>query len=92
VLESGFRLGLRTPLTNNFCASCNRIRIPATGTVFGCVGHDDKIELRDLPGSGAAAAVTAALDELMAIKPRRHDFDIMAAEPAVALHMNVTGG
>lgn len=92
VAELGLQLGLITPLTNNFCAACNRIRITATGTVFGCLGHDSKVELRDLLRRGGPSLVDAALDELLAVKPRRHDFDIAAVEPAVARHMSVTGG
>lgn len=92
VAELGVRLGLITPLSNNFCAGCNRIRIAATGTVFGCLGHDQKVELRELLRSGGAAAVDAALDELLAGKPQRHAFDIAAPAPAVARHMSVTGG
>ena len=87
----GVRLGFITPLTHNFCDGCNRIRVAATGTVFGCLGHDQKVELRDLLRSGGAEAVTRALDRLIAGKPRRHHFDIAAA-PAVARHMSVTGG
>ena len=90
--EIGLRLGLITPLTNNFCAGCNRIRIAATGTVYGCLGHDQKVELRDLLRSGGTDAVNQALDELLAGKPMRHDFEIAAARPAVARHMSVTGG
>lgn len=90
--ELGVRLGLITPLTNNFCAGCNRIRIAATGTVYGCLGHDQKVELRDVLRSGGPASVSAALDELLAGKPRRHAFDIARKEPAVARHMSVTGG
>jgi cyclic pyranopterin phosphate synthase len=92
VAELGLQLGLITPLTNNFCAACNRIRITATGTVFGCLGHDNKVELRDLLRRGGPPLVDAALDELLAVKPKRHDFDIAAAKPAVARHMSVTGG
>jgi cyclic pyranopterin phosphate synthase len=92
VRELGLRLGLITPLTDNFCAGCNRIRITATGTVFGCLGHDNKVELRDLLRNGDPARVEAVLDDLIAIKPKRHAFDIGAAEPAVARHMSVTGG
>ena len=92
VQELGLKLGLITPLTNNFCAGCNRIRIAATGTVYGCLGHDQKVELRDLLRSSGRHAVEAALDELIAGKPRRHDFDIAAARPAVDRHMSVTGG
>jgi cyclic pyranopterin phosphate synthase len=92
VAELGVRLGMITPLTNNFCAGCNRIRVAATGTVFGCLGHDQKVELRELLRTGGTDAVNAALDELLAGKPRRHQFDIAAAAPAVARHMSVTGG
>jgi GTP 3',8-cyclase len=88
----GIRLGLITPLTNNFCDGCNRIRVTATGTAFGCLGHDQRMELRDLLRSGGAAAVDRALNELLAGKPELHQFRIEAARPAVARHMSVTGG
>jgi GTP 3',8-cyclase len=92
VAELGVRLGLITPLTNNFCEGCNRIRISASGTVYGCLGHDQKIELRDLLRAGGTAAVDEALDRLLAGKPKRHEFAIAAPKPAVARHMSVTGG
>ncbi|HYZ61977.1 MAG TPA: GTP 3',8-cyclase MoaA, partial [Acetobacteraceae bacterium] len=92
VVGTSIRLGLITPLTNNFCAGCNRIRVAATGTVYGCLGHDQKVELRDLLRSGGVRAADVALDRLLAGKPERHDFRIDAAQPAVARHMNVTGG
>jgi GTP 3',8-cyclase len=88
----GIRLGMITPLTRNFCDGCNRIRIAATGTIYGCLGHDQKVELRDLLRSGRPAAVDAALDELLAGKPKGHQFRIDAARPAVQRHMSVTGG
>jgi cyclic pyranopterin phosphate synthase len=88
----GVRLGLITPLTHNFCEGCNRIRVAATGTVYGCLGHDQKVELRDLLRSGGRGAVDGALDRLLAGKPKGHDFRIEAARPAVARHMSVTGG
>jgi cyclic pyranopterin phosphate synthase len=88
----GVQLGMITPLTNNFCDGCNRIRVAATGTVFGCLGHDQRVELRDLIRSGGTEAVNHALDQLLAGKPRRHDFRIDAGQPAVARHMSVTGG
>jgi cyclic pyranopterin phosphate synthase len=92
VQELGVRLGFITPLSNNFCAGCNRIRITATGTIYGCLGHDQKVELRDVLRSEGPDAVDAALDELIAGKPERHRFDITAVAPAVARHMSVTGG
>jgi cyclic pyranopterin phosphate synthase len=92
VKETGAKLGLITPLTNNFCAGCNRVRVTATGTIFGCLGHDQNVELRDLLRSGGRASVDAALDRLIAGKPRRHEFDVARTEPAVQRHMSVTGG
>lgn len=90
---TGVRLGLITPLTHNFCDGCNRIRIAATGTVYGCLGHDQKVELRELLRSdGGAEAVTQALDQLLADKPEGHRFKIDAPHPAVRRHMSVTGG
>lgn len=89
---TAIRLGLITPLTGNFCDGCNRIRVAATGTVYGCLGHDQKVELRDLLRSGGRASVDEALDRLLAGKPRGHDFRIDAPKPAVARHMSVTGG
>jgi cyclic pyranopterin phosphate synthase len=88
----GIRLGMITPLTHNFCDGCNRIRVAATGTVFGCLGHDQKVELREIMRSGGAEAVDSALDRLLAGKPKGHQFKIEAARPAVARHMSVTGG
>ncbi len=85
-------LGLITPLTGNFCEGCNRIRVAATGTVYGCLGHDQKVELRDLIRSGGPERVSEALDRLLAGKPKGHDFRIAATAPAVARHMSVTGG
>jgi cyclic pyranopterin phosphate synthase len=88
----GIRVGFITPLTGNFCDGCNRIRITAAGTVFGCLGQDQKVELRDLLRTGGPAAVNQALDELLAGKPKGHDFRIAAQRPAVERHMSVTGG
>jgi GTP 3',8-cyclase len=89
---TGIRLGLITPLTGNFCTGCNRIRVAATGTVYGCLGHDQKVELRELLRHGGPEAVNEALNRLIAGKPKGHDFRIGAPRPAVARHMSVTGG
>ena len=88
--EGWIRLGLITPMSQNFCDGCNRIRIAATGTVYGCLGHEQKVELREILRQGGPAAVDAALDRLLAGKPQRHSFDL--AQPATARHMSVTGG
>nr|NUR37338.1 GTP 3',8-cyclase MoaA [Sphingomonas sp.] len=88
----GVRLGFITPLTHNFCDGCNRIRVAATGTVYGCLGHDQKVELRELLRRGGPEAVNRALGELLAGKPKGHQFQIDAARAAVPRHMSVTGG
>lgn len=94
VAETGQKLGFITPLTHNFCESCNRVRVTATGTLFMCLGQEDRVELRDLLREGGPPALDAALDRAMRLKPRGHDFMIgrRAADPAVARHMSVTGG
>jgi len=92
VEQLGIRLGFITPLTHNFCDGCNRIRIAATGTVFGCLGHEQKVELRDLLRNGSPEAIDDALNQLLAGKPKGHQFRIAAARPAVERHMSVTGG
>lgn len=93
IAELGVKLGLITPLTHNFCEGCNRIRVAATGTVYGCLGQDQKVELRQALREGGEAAVGALLDQLLAGKPKGHDFRIAAAAPpAQERHMSVTGG
>lgn len=92
VVETGRRVAFITPLSNNFCGGCNRIRVTATGTIYGCLGHDQKVELRHILRSEGVGAVDEALDRLLAGKPERHHFAIARAEPAVARHMSVTGG
>lgn len=92
VVGTGIRVGFITPLSDNFCSGCNRIRVAATGTVYGCLGHDQKVDLREIMRGGAPGALDAALDRLLAGKPARHSFDIASTEPAVARHMSVTGG
>jgi len=92
VVELGLRLGLITPISNNFCSGCNRIRVTATGAAYACLGHDQKTELGELLRSGNVELAGQALDRLIAGKPERHRFDIAAAAPAVERHMSVTGG
>jgi len=92
VEELGVKLGLITPLTNNFCAGCNRVRLTAEGKLTLCLGRDEAVDLRAALREGGREALDAALDRAMAMKPRAHDFAIDAAAPAVARHMSVTGG
>ncbi len=95
VKETGGRLGFITPLTHNFCESCNRVRITCTGTLYMCLGQEDAADLRaPLRMSEANAALDAAIDEAIGRKPKGHDFiiDRRVNKPAVARHMSVTGG
>ncbi|MDR6853383.1 cyclic pyranopterin phosphate synthase [Sphingomonas sp. BE123] len=90
---TGARLGLISPLTGNFCDSCNRVRLTTEGKLFTCLGHDDQVDLKAAIRTGGLAAVDAAIDAAIASKPARHDFDVTpGAAPAVARHMSVTGG
>jgi cyclic pyranopterin phosphate synthase len=94
--ETGGRLGFITPLSHNFCESCNRVRVTCTGTLFMCLGQDDSADLRgalrDHPGDDGALA--AAIREALTRKPKGHDFRIerRGAAPAVARPMSATGG
>jgi cyclic pyranopterin phosphate synthase len=95
VRETGGRLGFITPLTHNFCESCNRVRITCTGTLYMCLGQEDAADLRaPLRQSQSDARLNAAIRTAIARKPKGHDFIIDRAtnRPAVARHMNVTGG
>lgn len=93
--ETGGRLGLITPLTNNFCDGCNRIRVTATGQLYPCLGGNERVDLRAaLRSVELEAALADALDVAMKIKPARHHFAIEApgGAPALARHMSMTGG
>ncbi len=88
--ELGTTLGLISPLTHNFCDSCNRVRVSASGQLYMCLGHEDKVDLRAALRSGDGSAVDDAVDTALRLKPRRHDFDL--GTPATQRHMSVTGG
>jgi GTP 3',8-cyclase len=94
VAETGGRLGFITPMTHNFCESCNRVRVTCTGTLYMCLGQEDAADLREpLRASQSDALLHAAIDEAMARKPKGHDFVIdRRAKPAVSRHMSATGG
>ena len=94
VEETGGRLGFITPMTHNFCESCNRVRLTCTGTLYMCLGQNDAADLRlPLRASEDDALLSQAIDEAIARKPKGHDFIIdRRNRPAVARHMSVTGG
>lgn len=93
--ETGGRIGFITPLTHNFCESCNRVRLTCTGTLFMCLGQEDAADLRKpLRASESDEALLIAIDRAIARKPKGHDFiiDRTSHQPAVGRHMSVTGG
>ena len=95
VRETGGRLGFITPLTHNFCESCNRVRVTCTGTLYMCLGQNDAADLRaPLRASESNEPLYAAIDEAIGRKPKGHDFviDRRHQRPALARHMSVTGG
>ena len=94
VAQTGGRLGFITPLTNNFCATCNRVRVTATGQLFACLGGAEQVDLRAaLRSDDPDRRLAQALDTAMAIKPERHHFShIRGAAPAQPRHMSLTGG
>ena len=95
VKETGGRLGFITPLTHNFCESCNRVRVTCTGTLYMCLGQDDDADLKTpLRNSEGDEAVVRAIREAILRKPKGHDFiiDRNAAVDPVTRHMSVTGG
>ena len=95
IKETGGILGMITPLTNNFCASCNRVRVTCTGQIYTCLGHGHKLDLRAaIRGENSDAELERLLGVAMREKPEKHFFDISerGAKPTVARHMSVTGG
>ncbi len=94
IAETGGRLGFITPLTHNFCESCNRVRLTATGTLYMCLGQEDAADLRGALRAGGPGALDAAIRDAIARKPKGHDFviDRRTRTPAVSRHMSVTGG
>ncbi len=95
VAETGGKLGFITPLTHNFCESCNRVRLTCTGTLYMCLGQDDAADLRvPLRASADDGLLHSAIEEAISRKPKGHDFiiDRRHQKPAVARHMSMTGG
>jgi cyclic pyranopterin phosphate synthase len=95
VKETGGRLGFITPMTHNFCESCNRVRITCTGTLYMCLGQEDAADLRaPLRASEGNELLNRAIDEAIRRKPKGHDFviDRRHKRPALHRHMSVTGG
>ena len=93
VRETGGRLGFITPITNTFCAACNRVRLTCAGRLYLCLGHDTSIDLASLLRGGASdEELNAAIDGAVERKPAAHDFRIERGHRALDRHMSVTGG
>jgi cyclic pyranopterin phosphate synthase len=95
VAETGGRLGFITPMTHNFCETCNRVRLTCTGTLFMCLGQEDAVDLRTpLRTSESDDLLHTAIESAIARKPKGHDFviDRRHTRPALPRHMSVTGG
>jgi cyclic pyranopterin phosphate synthase len=94
IRETGGRVGFISPLSHNFCASCNRVRLTCTGRLYLCLGQDEHVDFRQAMRSGASDdELRALLVEALRIKPKAHDFRIAPHEPpATARHMSLTGG
>jgi cyclic pyranopterin phosphate synthase len=95
ISETGGKLGFITPMTHNFCESCNRVRITCTGTLHTCLGQEDASDLRKpLRASPDNELLSAAIDRAIGLKPKGHDFiiDRRHNRPSVSRHMSVTGG
>lgn len=95
VKETGQRIGFITPMTHNFCESCNRVRVTCTGTLYMCLGQDDAADLRTpIRATADDSLLDAAIDEAIGRKPKGHDFviDRRVNRPSVSRHMSMTGG
>ncbi|OLF81147.1 cyclic pyranopterin phosphate synthase MoaA [Maricaulis sp. W15] len=93
VAETGGKLGLITPLTGNFCAGCNRVRLTCTGQLHACLGQEGSVDLRGALREHGVAGLHSALEAAVAAKPEAHDFDVSpGAKPSVTRHMAITGG
>lgn len=95
VIETGTKIGFITPLTHNFCESCNRVRLTCTGTLYMCLGQEDAADLKiPLRNSEGDEALTSVIEEAISRKPKGHDFIIDRRQKSspVPRHMSVTGG
>ena len=91
VKETGGRIGFISPLSDHFCATCNRVRLTCTGQLYACLGHEGALDLREILRAGGD--VNAAIDKALHLKPEGHEFDIDNPERlATSRHMSVTGG
>jgi len=94
VKETNNKLGFITPLTHNFCESCNRVRLTCTGTLYMCLGQDDNADLKTVLREEGTDALENAIRSAIGRKPKGHDFEIsrQSSNISVNRHMSLTGG
>lgn len=92
VAETGGQLGFISPMSCNFCAACNRVRLSCTGRLYTCLGDEGSVDLRDA-AQHSEAALLSAIKDALGQKPERHGFDLaQISTPSVSRHMSVLGG
>lgn len=94
VKETNNKLGFITPLTHNFCESCNRVRLTCTGILYMCLGQDDNADLKTVLREEGTDALENAIRSAISRKPKGHDFEIsrQSSNISVNRHMSLTGG
>jgi len=94
VKETNNKLGFITPLTHNFCESCNRVRLTCTGVLYMCLGQDDNADLKTVLREHGTDALEDAIRSAIGRKPKGHDFEISRKSNNVSVnrHMSLTGG
>ncbi|VAW23420.1 Cyclic pyranopterin phosphate synthase (MoaA) [hydrothermal vent metagenome] len=90
--ETGGRVGFITPMTHNFCESCNRVRLTCTGRLYLCLGRENQMDLRQPLRERGKDGLNELLTKAMSIKPKGHDFDYSRIDGSLKRHMSVTGG
>ena len=86
------KIGFISPMSNNFCESCNRVRITSNGMMYGCLGHENSINLKELISNEDIISLTKKIKETIYNKPKKHFFDINKIDPKIGRFMNLTGG
>ena len=92
--DSPSRVGFISPHSENFCSTCNRVRVTVEGKLLLCLGNENAVDLRDIcrQQPGDIEALQAAISAAMGNKPERHHFDLSDEQPSVVRFMNMTGG
>ena len=89
VKETSNKLGFITPLTHNFCESCNRVRLTCTGVLYMCLGQDDNADLKTVLRDKGLNALEDAIRKAIDRKPKGHDFEISRQSPNVSVNLSL---